>query len=71
MSNPETTEQDAAREEFVAAGGRRRSLPGEIWAYLRENRKWWLTPIFLVLFLFGLLVVLTQTGAAPFIYTLF
>ncbi len=38
----------------------------------RENHmKWWLTPIVIVMFLFGLLVVLAGTGAAPFIYTLF
>lgn len=35
------------------------------------SRKWWLTPIVIVMFLFGLLVVLAGTGAAPFIYTLF
>jgi hypothetical protein len=43
----------------------------EFWDFLRYNKKWWLTPIVLVLLLVGLLVVLSSTAAAPFIYTLF
>jgi len=44
----------------------------ELWAFMRERKKFWLLPIVLVLVLFGGLVVLTQgTAVAPFIYTLF
>ena len=43
----------------------------EFWDFLRHNKKWWLTPIILVLLLIGLLAVLGGTTAAPFIYTLF
>jgi hypothetical protein len=43
----------------------------DLWSFVRYGRKWWLTPIVVVMFLFGLLVVLAGTGAAPFIYTLF
>ena len=44
----------------------------ELWRFIRIRRKYWLLPIFLVLALFGGLVVLTQgTAVAPFIYTLF
>lgn len=39
--------------------------------FLRFNAKWWLTPIILVLLLFAVLIAVTGTGAAPFIYTLF
>ncbi len=39
--------------------------------FLLYNKKWWLTPIILVLLLVGLLVIIGGTGAAPFIYTLF
>ena len=40
--------------------------------FLRENKKWWLIPIVVVLVLFGLLIVITKGSAlAPFIYTLF
>ncbi len=44
----------------------------ELWAFMRERKKFWLMPILLVLLLFGTLIVLTQGSAvAPFIYTLF
>lgn len=45
---------------------------GELWAFMRERKKFWLLPILVVLLLFGTLIVLTQGSAvAPFIYTLF
>ena len=44
----------------------------ELWAFLKERKKFWLLPIVVVLVLFGTLMVLTQGSAlAPFIYTLF
>lgn len=44
----------------------------ELWAFMRERKKFWLLPIVLVLALVGTLIVLTQGSAvAPFIYTLF
>jgi len=64
---------DSKKTEFekAAAEKRRESLPHELWGFLKQNKKWWLIPILLVLFLFGLLIVLSGTGLAPFIYTLF
>ncbi len=48
------------------------SILGELWAFMRVRKKWWLGPILFVLVLLGLIVVLTQGSAlAPFIYTLF
>lgn len=46
-------------------------LIAEFSDFLRNNRKWWLTPILLVLFLLGVLVMLSGSAMAPFIYTLF
>ena len=43
----------------------------EFWYFLRHNKKWWLTPIVLVMLALSVLVVLAATGAAPLIYTLF
>ena len=44
----------------------------ELWAYVRERKKFWLLPIIIVLLLLGFLIALTQVSAiAPFIYTLF
>ena len=48
------------------------SIVGELWAFMRERKKWWLGPILIVLLLFGGLIVLTQGSAiAPFVYTIF
>ena len=47
------------------------SLVAEFIYFLLHNKKWWLIPIVVVFLLFGLLVFLSGTGAAPFIYTLF
>lgn len=44
----------------------------ELWAFMKERKKFWLFPIILVLMLFSILMVLTQGSAlAPFVYTLF
>ena len=44
----------------------------ELWAFMKERKKFWLLPIVIVLVLFGTLIVLTQGSAVtPFIYTLF
>ena len=46
------------------------SLAAEFWEFLCHNKKWWLLPILIVLLVFGVLIFLAGTGAAPFIYTL-
>ena len=48
------------------------SIFAELWAFMRVRKKYWLTPILLMLLVFGGLVILAQgTAVAPFIYTLF
>lgn len=39
--------------------------------FLKTSKKWWMLPILLVFLIMGVLLVLAQTAAAPFIYTLF
>ena len=48
-----------------------RSMASEILYFLRRSKKWWLLPILLVLAVLSVLVLLSGTAAAPFIYTLF
>lgn len=44
----------------------------EFLSYLKERKKYWLVPIFLVLFILGFLIVLGQgSPLAPLIYTIF
>lgn len=45
-------------------------LLAEFVDFLKHSKKWWLTPIILVLLLIGVLLVLTSSVAAPFIYTI-
>jgi hypothetical protein len=53
-------------------GGLYMSFIKELWRFLRVRKKFWLLPIFIVMGLFGGLIVLSQGSAvAPFIYTLF
>ena len=40
-------------------------------AFLRHNKKWWLTPILLALLVAGAAVMTSGSAAAPFIYALF
>jgi len=44
----------------------------DLYAFIKERKKYWLIPIIIVLLLLGILIVLSQGSAvAPFIYTLF
>jgi Family of unknown function (DUF5989) len=44
----------------------------DMWAFMRERKKFWLAPIVIVMVLLGGLLVFAQGSAvAPFIYTLF
>jgi hypothetical protein len=48
------------------------SLLAELWAFMRERKKWWLLPVVMVMLVVGSLLVLAQGSAlAPFIYTIF
>lgn len=48
------------------------SFVRELWAFMRVRKKFWLLPIFVMMALFGGLVVFSQGSAvAPFIYTIF
>lgn len=45
---------------------------GEFFKFLWARKLWWLMPIIIILFLFSLLIALTElTPLGPFIYTLF
>ena len=44
----------------------------DLWGFMRERKKLWMSPIIGIMLLLGILVVMTQGSAlAPFIYTLF
>lgn len=51
---------------------RRFGIVGELFSFFWSNKRWWLLPMLITLFLIGTLIILAQSSAiAPFIYTLF
>jgi hypothetical protein len=73
MSNEPTDHRqgEGPTSEFERMAGQTQpGLLAEFVDFLRHNKKWWLTPIILVLVLFGALVMLSGSGMLPFIYPL-
>jgi hypothetical protein len=64
-------ENPTSKDFEQAAGQAPANLVREIWLFLCHNKKWWLMPILALFAIFGALLLLGGTGAAPFIYTLF
>jgi hypothetical protein len=64
MAEKTEFEKQAEREARVG-------FAGELWGFLKHNKKWWLLPILITLLLVGALILLSGTAVAPFIYTLF
>ncbi len=72
MSEPQREDSSERRSKFEEAGKEQQlSIVQEFLLFIKENKAWWMVPIVVVLGLVGLLVVLSSSGAAPFIYTLF
>jgi hypothetical protein len=57
--------------EAAARADLEHGLTGELWYFLKNSKKWWLLPILVAMLALGILVFLSGTAAAPFIYTLF
>jgi len=66
MTEPSPSELERVENEEHAGG-----IGRELIEFLWLNKSWWLLPIVLVLGVLGVLVALSGTAAAPFIYTLF
>ena len=72
MNQEDQREQQAQGEDFSRqAQGGQVGFFAEFWDFLLHNKKWWITPIVIVLLFFGVLVMLSGSAVAPFIYTLF
>ncbi|MDC0743925.1 DUF5989 family protein [Polyangium mundeleinium] len=54
-----------------AARTARQSTLRDAFAYLRETRKLWLSPVLVILLILGLVLALSGTVLSPLIYTLF
>ncbi len=73
MSQAEPQPKQEKQEKDFAAQAEESSpsLLAEFWLFLKQNKKWWLVPILLVMLLVGVLIALGGTALAPFIYPLF
>jgi hypothetical protein len=60
-----------ARFEDEAKRSQKTGFVSEFVYFLKTSKKWWLAPIVIVILAFGVLIFLSGTAAAPFIYTLF
>jgi hypothetical protein len=50
----------------------RHTLAGEVWSFIRTNKKWWMLPLLALMLVLGTLLVAAHGSAlAPFIYTVF
>ena len=58
---------DFARQAEEAPMG----LIAEFWDFLKHEKKWWLTPIIVVLLALGVIIFVGGSVAAPFIYPIF
>jgi hypothetical protein len=44
----------------------------ELWQFMREQKKFWLLPLFMIILVFGTVIVLAKGSAlAPFLYAIF
>lgn len=68
MADPDDRDES---ELELEARKQQAGFMGEMWQFLRHNKKWWLTPVVIILVGVGILVLLGGGAAAPFIYTLF
>ena len=47
-------------------------IAGDLLAFLRRRKLWWMMPFVVILLVFGILIVVgSATGVGPFVYTLF
>lgn len=48
------------------------SIIGEFWEFVKQEKKYWLFPLIVVLVLLGIVIVFMQSSAlAPFLYPFF
>lgn len=56
---------------MAAKRQKRTGLVREFGRFLMHNKKWWLLPIIVVLLLLMGIAILSATGVAPIMYTVF
>jgi hypothetical protein len=58
--------------KWLRVASRNVQTAGELFSFFGKQKRWWLLPIIVTLFLLGALIVVAQSSSlAPFIYTMF
>jgi hypothetical protein len=70
MKEPERN-PSSGDNEYLLQSERNPGFVAGFWHFFLESKKWWLLPPLFFLLLLGVLLALSQTAAAPLIYTLF
>ena len=71
MNDNQPSKPDDPNDDFASQADQdEMGLMAEFWDFIIHNKSWWLTPIIVVLLAMGVLIFLSGTAAAPFIYTL-
>ena len=69
---PTSAIEKESGEEFARlAQTEQPGIFAEFFDFLLHNKKWWISPILIVLFLVGLIIAMTASPIAPFIYPFF
>ena len=66
-----TTDEQTPKEFAEQSQLDSQGIVRELWEFVRHDKKWWIAPILLIVIIVGALVMLSTTGAAPLIYTIF
>ena len=67
------TSQENDNESVLFQEAAKEKPPGliaEFWEFLKENKKWWLLPIIVILLLLGM-ALFVAPASVPWIYALF
>jgi hypothetical protein len=67
--NETQSQSEQQAQDFAAlADEKPPGLIAEFFDFLLHNKKWWLTPIILVLLILGVIIYIGGSIAAPFLY---
>ena len=64
-------DQQSGKDFKAVSQSKPPGIASEFIDFLIHNKKWWLTPIILILLILSSFIVLTNTAIGPFIYALF
>ncbi len=69
QSDSQSNASEAQTPDFLSQSeSKAPGILAEFWDFLKHNKKWWLAPIIIALLLIGLLILISGSAIAPFIY---